>query len=58
MACVSRNLDPRIAQLPAVRAVVRVELERRAARVRAVVDAHRDTGALSSSLTVETPAGR
>lgn len=37
-----------------MRAAVRAELERRAARVRAVVDAHRDTGALSSSLTVET----
>ncbi|MEV3856063.1 DUF5403 family protein [Streptomyces sp. NPDC050095] len=50
----SRNLDRRIAHLPAVKAAVRAELERRAARVQAVVDAHRDTGALASSLSVET----
>ncbi|SDJ74513.1 DUF5403 family protein [Streptomyces indicus] len=54
MARVSRNLDARIAHLPAVRAAVRAELEARAARVQAVVDQHVHTGRLRASLRVES----
>ena len=54
MARVNPNLDRIIAHLPSVRAAVRAELDRRAARVRAVVAAHRHTGAVSRSLEVET----
>lgn len=53
MASVNRNLDRLVAHMPEVRAEVRRELEERATRVRAVVHAHRDTGALSRSLEVE-----
>ncbi|MGW3956846.1 DUF5403 family protein [Streptomyces sp. NPDC004752] len=50
MARVDRNLDARIARLPAVRA----ELEARGARVQAVVDQHVRTGRLRESLRVES----
>ncbi|RKN09644.1 hypothetical protein D7319_11310 [Streptomyces radicis] len=53
MASVDPRLDSIVAHMPEVRAEVREELERRAARVRAVVAAHVATGALSRSLDVE-----
>ncbi|MYT30470.1 MULTISPECIES: DUF5403 family protein [unclassified Streptomyces] len=56
MARVSPSLDAQIAHLAAVRAVVRAELEARAARVQAVVDSHVRTGRLRASLRVETNA--
>ncbi|MFF1792661.1 DUF5403 family protein [Kitasatospora sp. NPDC058263] len=49
-----QRLNARIAHLRTVRAVVRAELDERAARVAAVVAAHNRTGDLASSLTVET----
>lgn len=54
MAEVVRNLDSYVAHLPAVKAEVSAELRARAARVAAVVAAHRRTGQLSS----RTRAGR
>ncbi|MEU7639876.1 DUF5403 family protein [Streptomyces sp. NPDC039016] len=56
MARVDPALDARIARLPTVRAVVRAELDSRAARVQAVVDSHVRTGRLRASLRVETNA--
>lgn len=56
MATVRRDLDALVAHMPGVREEVRRQLDTRAARVRAVVAAHRDTGALSASLEVETNA--
>lgn len=54
MATVRRDLDSFVAHMPGVKDAVRTELETRAARVRAVVQAHRHTGALASSVTVRT----
>jgi hypothetical protein len=54
LAYVRPNLDSLVAHMGPVKRVVRQELEGRAARVQAVVSAHRDTGALSSSLEVRT----
>ncbi len=53
MATVKPNTNAVVAHLPGVRDAVRAELDQRAARVRAVVAAHVETGALSSSLDVE-----
>lgn len=49
-----RNLDSFVAHLPEVKAEVRDELNSRASRVRAVVEAHRLTGALASGMSVRT----
>ncbi|MEV8056574.1 DUF5403 family protein [Streptomyces antimycoticus] len=54
MATVRRDLDSIVAHLPGVRSEVRKALDARAVRVRAVVEAHRRTGDLSSSLEVRT----
>ncbi|UQA94928.1 DUF5403 family protein [Streptomyces halobius] len=54
MAEVKRNLDSIVAHMPGVRDAVADELESRADRVRAVVEAHRHTGALASGMTVRT----
>ncbi|MFD9813986.1 DUF5403 family protein [Streptomyces sp. NPDC059080] len=54
MASVNPRLDRLVAHMPEVTAEVRAEMARRAARVRAVVAAHVDSGALSRSLSVET----
>ncbi|WP_030981222.1 DUF5403 family protein [Streptomyces sp. NRRL S-1813] len=54
MASVDPNLDRIVAHLPQVKTEVSRELSKRAARVRAVVNAHRDTGELAGSLEVET----
>ncbi|MBH1936502.1 DUF5403 family protein [Streptomyces sp. AV19] len=54
MATVRRDLASVVAHLPGVKVEVRRVLDERADRVRAVVDAHRRTGAVSRSLTVHT----
>lgn len=54
MATVRPNTDELVAHLPGVKRAVRRELDGRADRVRAVVAAHRETGALSGSLEVRT----
>ncbi|WP_338932634.1 DUF5403 family protein [Streptomyces netropsis] len=54
MASVDPRLDSIVAHMPGVKAAVREELAARADRVRAVVEAHRRTGALASGLTVRT----
>lgn len=54
MARLDARLDSIVAHMPGVKAAVREELDDRAARVRSVVEAHRHTGALSSSLEVRT----
>ncbi|MFI9076060.1 DUF5403 family protein [Streptomyces sioyaensis] len=54
MAEVKSNLDSIVAHLHGVRDAVAEELEGRADRVRAVVEAHRLTGALSAGMTVRT----
>lgn len=54
MAFVKPTVNKTVAHLPGVKARVREELDQRAARVRAVVEAHRLTGALSRSLEVRT----
>ncbi|UQI46721.1 DUF5403 family protein [Streptomyces sp. HU2014] len=54
MATVRPDLASVVAHMPGVKRAVRRILNERAARIRAVVAAHRDTGALSSSLTVRT----
>lgn len=54
MASVKPDIASIVAHLPGVKARVREELDDRAARVRAVVDAHRLTGALSRHLKVRT----
>ena len=52
MARVYRNTNDVAAHLPGVRAAVSAELEGRAARVRAVVQAHRRTGRLAGGTDV------
>ncbi|MGW1837080.1 DUF5403 family protein [Streptomyces sp. NPDC002067] len=54
MAEVKPNVNSIAAHLPGVRDAVADELEVRAARVRAVVDAHRHTGGLAAHTTVRT----
>ncbi|MFJ4796945.1 DUF5403 family protein [Kitasatospora purpeofusca] len=53
MATVKPNTNAVVAHLPEVRAEIAAELERRAERVRAVIAAHVETGALAASLNVE-----
>ncbi|MBA0054294.1 hypothetical protein E0L36_26615 [Streptomyces sp. AJS327] len=54
MATVRNDLDSVVAHMPEVKDAVHVELETRAARVRAVLQAHRHTGALAANTTVRT----
>ncbi|KWT60601.1 hypothetical protein ADL21_18285 [Streptomyces albus subsp. albus] len=54
MATVKPNLDAIVAHMPGVRDAVADELEHRADRVRAVVEAHRRTGALAAHTKVRT----
>ncbi|ARF55117.1 DUF5403 family protein [Streptomyces gilvosporeus] len=54
MAEVKPNLDSIVAHLPGVREAVADELEHRADRVRAVVEAHRHSGALAAHTRVRT----
>lgn len=54
MATVKPNTNEKVAHMRGVKKGVRAELTARAARVRAVVNAHRDTGALKSSMSVRT----
>lgn len=51
MATIRGDLDSVVAHLPAVKREVSAELDQRAARVAAVVAAHRKTGQLSSTTT-------
>ncbi len=51
-----RDIASVVAHMPGVRAEVRSELEGRAARVRAVVAAHRDTGRLAEGTNVQVGA--
>ncbi|MGP3940511.1 DUF5403 family protein [Streptomyces sp. 6N106] len=54
MATVRSDLDSIVAHMPEVKREVRKVLDASAARVRAVVDAHRHTGDLAGSLDVRT----
>ncbi|MFF3975278.1 DUF5403 family protein [Streptomyces sp. NPDC001828] len=54
MATVDPRLNSVVAHMPGVKQAVREELDERAARVQAVVDAHIFSGDLARSLTVRT----
>lgn len=53
MADVKNGIERTVARMPGVRAGVRAELDKRAARVAAVVAMHRHTGALAAGTVVE-----
>lgn len=54
MATVRSDLDSIIAHLPEVKAEVKAEAERRAARIRAVAAGHVDTGRFLASIKTAT----
>jgi hypothetical protein len=54
MATIRRSLDSFVAHRPYVKREVRSELDHRAADVRAVVEAHRDTGRTARGMKVRT----